>query len=143
MSWAEALKEYAKQKGQFVVPKKDSDDYKAVKAIQEKLASAKKDAPVAEEAPKKPRKAKIIPEGVAPKPAVAVEAAPEPKKKAPNLAVACAELKVKQAAKDQAVEVKPKRVRKAKETDPAVDAPKRKPRVKRTEIIKENVVMEF
>lgn len=143
MSWAEALKEYAKQKGQFVVPKKDSDDYKAVKAIQEKLASAKKDAPVVEEAPKKPRKAKVIPEGVTPKPAVEVEAAPAPKKKAANPALACEELKLKQAAKDQAVEVKAKRVRKAKEADPAVDAPKRKPRVKRTEIIKENVVMEF
>jgi hypothetical protein len=140
MSWAEALKEYAKQKGQFVVPKKDSDDYKAVKAIQAKLASTKSEAPAVEE-PKKKR-VKALPEGTAPKPAVA-EVAPEPKKKAVNPALACEALKVKQAAKDQAVEVKVKRARKVKEADPAVDAPKRKPRVKKTEIIKQDVVLEF
>jgi hypothetical protein len=142
MTWAEALKEYAKQKGQFVVPKKDTDDYKAVKAIQEKMASSaqqKKDAPAEE--PKKPRKVKAMPEGVIPK--ALVEEAPKPKKKAANPALACEELKVKQAAKDQAVEVKVKRARKVKEADPAVDAPKRKPRVKKTEIIKQNVVLEF
>jgi hypothetical protein len=142
MSWAEALKEYAKQKGQFVVPKKDTADYKAVKAIQEKMASAKKDAPAVEE-PKKPRKAKAMPEGTAPKPAVVEEAPKEIKKKAVNPALACEHLKVQQAAKEQAVEVKAKRARKAKEADPAVDAPKRKPRAKKTEIIKQDVVLEF
>ena len=143
MSWADALKEYAKIKGQFTLPKKDTDDYKAVKAIQEKMASAKKDAPAVEEAAKKPRKVKAMPEGTAPKPAVAVEAAKEVKKKAVNPALACEQLKITQAAKDQAVEVKVKRARKVKEADPAVDAPKRKPRVKKTEIVQQNVVMEF
>lgn len=143
MSWTEALKEYAKIKGQFTLPKKDSDDYKAVKAIQEKL-NAKKDAPPTPEPSVKPsRKAKgILPEGTAPKPAVE-EAPKEIKKKAVNPALACEELKVKQSAKDQAVEVKAKRARKVKEADPAVDAPKRKPRVKKTEIVQQNVIMEF
>jgi hypothetical protein len=139
MSWAQALKEYAKQKGQFVLPKKDSEDYKKVKAIQEKMASVKKDAPVVEE-PKKKR-VKAMPEGVIPK--ALVEEAPKPKKKAANPALACEELKVTQAAKDQAVEVKVKRARKVKEADPAVDAPKRKPRAKKIEIIKQDVVLEF
>jgi hypothetical protein len=141
MTWAEALKEYAKQKGQFVVPKKDTDDYKAVKAIQEKMASAKKDAPVEEV--KKPRRVKVMPDGVVPKAPVAVEAAPKPKKKVVNPALACEELKVKQASKEQAVEVKAKKVRKAKETDPSAAKPVRKPRVKKTEIIKQDVVLEF
>jgi hypothetical protein len=140
MSWAEALKEYAKQNGQFVVPRKDSEDYKKVKAIQEKMAATKKDAPVVEE-PKKKR-AKAMPEGVIPK-APVVEAPKETKKKAVNPALACEQLKVQQAAKEQAVEVKAKRARKVKEADSAVDAPKRKPRAKKIEIIKQDVVLEF
>jgi hypothetical protein len=84
-----------------------------------------------------------MPEGVQPKPAVAVEVPKEVKKKAVNPALACEELKVKQAAKDQAIEVKAKRARKVKEANPAVDAPARKPRAKKTEIIKQDVVMEF
>jgi hypothetical protein len=143
MSWAQALKEFAKQRGQFILPKKDSDDYKAVKAIQEKMAGSaqqKKDAPAVEE-PKKKR-VKAMPEGVIPK-APVVEAPKETKKKAVNPALACEQLKVTQAAKDQAVEVKVKRARKVKEADPAVDAPKRKPRAKKIEIIKQDVVLEF
>ena len=146
MSWTEALKEYAKQHGQFLVPKKDSEQYKAVKAIQERMASAKKEEPVAAaaEAPKKPRKVRVEAEGVIPKAPVA-EAPKESKKKAVNPALACEELKMKQVSKEQAVEVKAKRVRKVKAADPAVDAPKRKPRAAaaKTEIIKQNVVMEF
>ena len=147
MSWTEALKEYAKQNGQFLVPKKDSEQYKAVKAIQERMASVKKEAPapaVAAEAAKKPRKARAVAEGVAPKAPVA-EAPKEPKKKAVDPALACEELKMKQAAKEQTVEVKVKRARKVKDACPEKDAPKRKPRATaaKTEIIKQNVVMEF
>ena len=60
MSWTEALKEYAKINNQFLVPKKDSEQYKAVKAIQERMAGAKKDAPAPSEAPAKPRKARAV-----------------------------------------------------------------------------------
>lgn len=142
MSWSEALKEFAKINNQFVVPRKDSEDYKKVKAIQEKMASVKKDAPVVEE-PKKKR-VKAMPEGVIPKAPVA-EAPKESKKKAVNPALACEELKMNQAAKEQAVEVKAKRVRKVKDACPEKDAPKRKPRATaaKTEIIKQNVVLEF
>lgn len=144
MSWAEALKEYAKQRGQFMLPKKDSEEYKAVKAIQEKM-SAKKQEPVAEEAPKKKR-VRVEREGVVPKAAVAEECV-KPKKKTCDPALACEEMKIKQAVKDQAPkveEVKVKRVRKAtKVAAPKDDAPARKPRVKKTEIIKKDVVMEF
>ena len=149
MSWTEALKEYAKQKGQFVVPKKDSDEYKAVKAIQERMASAKKEAPAAAEV-KKPRKVRIEPEGVIPKAPVAE--APKSKKKAVNPALACEELKMEKVAKEaackeQAVEVKAKRVRKVKEAtaEKVKVVAKRKPRVTapKTEIIKQDVVMEF
>jgi hypothetical protein len=37
-SWVEAVKQYAKENGgKFVIPKKDSDDYKKIKALQQKM----------------------------------------------------------------------------------------------------------
>jgi hypothetical protein len=43
MSWVDAIKEYAKQNGgKFVIPKRDSEDYGKVKAIQERMAKGEK-----------------------------------------------------------------------------------------------------
>lgn len=55
MSWVEALKEYAKETGKFVLPKKDSPEYAKVKAIQERLAKATAVPPTLV----KPKKAKV------------------------------------------------------------------------------------
>ena len=41
-SWNEALMKFNEGKGSFTIPKKNSDDYKKVKAIQEKLGSYSK-----------------------------------------------------------------------------------------------------
>lgn len=40
MSWNQALKEYATQKNQFIIPKKGTQEYEAVKAIQAQLSSS-------------------------------------------------------------------------------------------------------
>lgn len=71
-SWTDALKEYAKVKGQFIVPKKDSEDYKAVKELQSKM-KPKVAEPAPEEHPVtkakiERRKKQSPPEGVIPKP---------------------------------------------------------------------------
>lgn len=64
VTWVEAVKEYAKQKGKFVIPKKDSDEYKAVRALQEKMNKAPlpKQEVVKEEKPKRSRKAVVTAE---------------------------------------------------------------------------------
>ena len=52
MSWREALKEYAENNGQYVIPKKNTPQYDEVKKIQERLkASPSQTAP----APKTPK----------------------------------------------------------------------------------------
>lgn len=73
MSWVEAIKKYAEVNGgKFVIPKRDSEDYAKVKAIQERMAKGEKiempkatktkaekkanmdaPAPIVEETPKK------------------------------------------------------------------------------------------
>ena len=37
MSWIQAVQEYAKETGKFIIPKKDSDEYVKIKAIQERM----------------------------------------------------------------------------------------------------------
>ena len=117
-SWTDALKEYAKVKGQFVVPKKDSDDYKAVKELQAKMKpKTAESAPVAEVHPVtkakiERRKKQSLPEGTVPPPAT--EEAP---KKAP--------------AKKHAIQAEVPRPAKPAPIAPAVvaeEAPKRRPR---------------
>lgn len=71
-SWTDALKEYAKVKGKFVLPKKDSEDYKAVKELQAKMKPKTLEAdpevhPVTK-AKIERRKKQSPPEGVIPKP---------------------------------------------------------------------------
>ncbi len=80
MSWVDALKEFAKETGKFSLPKKDSEDYAKVKAIQARLGK-QSEAPAAPV--KKERKAKVanvpvVAPNAAPvaEPAVAIAAAP-------------------------------------------------------------------
>lgn len=85
-TWVDAVREYAKQTGKWSVPKKDTDEYKAIKAIQEKM----KNPPPAVEPKKRGRKPKAeapVAEPVAPvkqDKKVAIEA---PKQEAPVVAV--------------------------------------------------------
>jgi hypothetical protein len=64
MSWAEALKEHAKQTGKFTVPKKGTPEYEAVAKIHRKLKG------IPDPAPEKPKRksTKPIPEKDAPVP---------------------------------------------------------------------------
>jgi hypothetical protein len=61
MSWTDALKEYAKKNGKWVVPKKDSVEYAEVARIHKALKEAK-EAPKVEEKPKKEKKVKVVEE---------------------------------------------------------------------------------
>lgn len=57
MSWVEAIKAYAAANGgKFVIPKRDSEEYKKVKALQEKMSKGDK---VEATAPVKAKKEKI------------------------------------------------------------------------------------
>lgn len=58
MGWTDALKEYAKQTGKFVVPKKGTAEYEAVLKIQNKLKGIPDEAEVKAEKVKKERKKK-------------------------------------------------------------------------------------
>ena len=59
MKWVEALKEYAKQHGKYVVPKKGSPEYEAVR----KLMGASTPAAAKEEKKEEPKKAEPKAEG--------------------------------------------------------------------------------
>ena len=88
MSWVDSLKEFAKETGKFSLPKKDTEDYSRVKAIQERLAKASEAPPVAK--PKKEKKVKVanVPVAVEAPVVAAVEAPVKVKKvrvpKVPN-----------------------------------------------------------
>lgn len=73
VTWVEAVKEYAKKSGKFVIPKKDSEEYKAVRALQEKMSKAPlpKQEVAKEEKPKRSRKAVVTAEEKTPVEAVA------------------------------------------------------------------------
>lgn len=58
MTWLAACKEYAASVGKWTVPKKDSEEYKAIKAIQARMASAA--APASTPAPKAGKKPKLV-----------------------------------------------------------------------------------
>lgn len=146
MSWAQALKQYATETGKFVLPKKDTDEYKAVKAIQEKLAT-KQDEPLTPVTSTKPsRKAKgILPEGTKPPAAIPKETEKPIKRKVPSPALQAEQVKVhniaKEVAKEESTSVKKPRAKKV--VDSTTEKPPRKPRAKKIEIVQENVVMEF
>ena len=53
MSWVDALKEYAKKNGKFVVPKKGSPEYDAVKKIQDGMNASRTPEQTKEVAEKK------------------------------------------------------------------------------------------
>jgi len=65
MSWAEALKEHAKQTGKFMVPKKGTPEYEAVAKIHRKMKGIPEPEP---EKPKRKSKKVIAPEEDAPLP---------------------------------------------------------------------------
>jgi hypothetical protein len=71
MSWAEALKEYAKGTGKFVVPKKGTPEYEAVAKIHRKLKGVPEPAP--EKPSRRTKKAAVAPEEDAPIPPNKVE----------------------------------------------------------------------
>lgn len=67
MSWIEAIKSHAlANNGKYTIPKKDTAEYAAVKAIQAKMASEKvsdETSPAIKvRAPRKPKVANIVPE---------------------------------------------------------------------------------
>jgi archaellum component FlaC len=66
MSWAEALKEYAKGTGKFVVPKKGTPEYEAVAKIHRKLKGVPEPAP--EKPSRRTKKVAVAPEEDAPIP---------------------------------------------------------------------------
>ena len=144
MSWLAACKEYAASVGKWTVPKKDSDEYKAIKAIQARMAGAAAPAPAP--AAKKPKlvisteEAAVVPDAVvkissaakAPKPrkekAPAVDvvheaAKAEVAKKAAKTAVANAKDAAIAVAKEEAAKVR-KAPRKAAAAEVPVDATK-------------------
>ena len=157
-SWTDALKEYAKVKGQFIVPKKDSEDYKAVKELQSKM-KPKVAEPAPEEHPVtkakiERRKKQVQPEGVlppteeAPKKAPAKKHAIQPEVPRPAKPVAIA------AVATVTEEAPKRRVRKTKgevtapaEATPAAPAaaPKRarKERAVKVEIEQKPTVLTF
>jgi hypothetical protein len=59
-SWRQALVEYSKVKGQYIIPKKGTTEYDEVKAIQVKLSANKENTPPVKEPkePKTPKKSK-------------------------------------------------------------------------------------
>lgn len=110
MSWASALKEFATTSGKFVLPKKDSPEYTAVKAIQERMKK-ETDAPASVAKPKPIKKAKV--ENVV---VPVAEEIPVVAKKAPKV-------KAAKAAKAPNVEAEP-------EPEPESETPVVKPKVK-------------
>lgn len=74
-SWTEAVKEFAKRNGgKFVIPKRDTDEYKAIRKIQEELGAA----PVAAAPVKAPKVKKVKTANVVP--AATEEVKPQPRK---------------------------------------------------------------
>ena len=67
MSWAEALKEHAKQTGKFMVPKKGTPEYEAVAKIHRKMKGIPEPEP---EKPQRKSKKVIAPEEDAPRPPI-------------------------------------------------------------------------
>lgn len=138
MSWVESVKQYAKENGgKFVIPKRDSEDYLKVRAIQERLQKEKSaPAPAIEEKKKRVKKEKVAqpasesttvvhpaPKKVKEAPAVGTKQAqpasesttivtPAPKEKKPRMKKS---EKIALAKEEEAKEVvKPKRMRKQK-----------------------------
>jgi hypothetical protein len=85
MSWVEIVKQYAKENGgKFVIPKRDSEDYAKVRAIQERLRKvAESPAPVVEEKKKRVKKEKVA--QPATEPTTVVHPAPKKAKEAPAI----------------------------------------------------------
>lgn len=81
VSWVDAVKQYATDSGKkFSIPKKDSDDYKAIKALQQKMSESEMKGLVKEKKEKVERV--IVAEPVAPAPEIKAE--PLTKKKTPK-----------------------------------------------------------
>ena len=116
MSWVEAVKQYAADKGTtFKLPKKDTPEYDAIKSIQEKL-KAKEESPVTAEA--KPLKKVKAVKTANVEPVVVVEApvaTVQKKRKSPGPKVANVEAKDIPAVVDAVLPEVKKRVRKVKE----------------------------
>lgn len=116
MSWVEAVKAYAAEKGTaFKLPKRDTPEYDAIKSIQEKL-KAKVESPVAAEAKplKKVKAAKIANvEHVVAVEAPVVEV--QKKRKSPGPKVANVEAKDIPAVVQEVLPEVKKRVKKVKE----------------------------
>jgi len=118
MNWLDACKEYAKQTGKWVVPKKDSEEYNAIRKL---MGSAEAPAPESKPTTEpfktekrvvvKPKKEKSVIEAVMP-PSDPVEKAA--KRKAAKVEVA------KQAATEAFVAKKTKAARQAKQAEEAV-----------------------
>lgn len=68
MSWAEALKEHAKQTGKFMVPKKGTPEYEAVAKIHRKLKGVPEPEP--EKPSRRTKKVAVAPEEDAPLPPI-------------------------------------------------------------------------
>jgi len=95
MTWLAACKEYAASVGKWTVPKKDSDEYKAINAIQSRMAGAA--APAPDTSAKKPKVAISTEAAVVPDKISRAAKAPKPRKeKAPAVDV------VQEAAKAEA-----------------------------------------
>ena len=111
VSWLEAVKEYSKTNGKFVIPKKDSDQYKAIKTLQEKMnnTSAKVES-TKDETSKKPKKVAKAKEE-----AVVQDAPVAPVKRAKKVATEVA------TVTETPTEVKQKKPRAKKEVAPVVN----------------------
>jgi hypothetical protein len=152
MTWLLACKEYAEKTGKWVVPKKDSDEYKAVKAIQERMTkSAPAEKPVAEKkapvAKKEPKKAKVVevPETVVEEKVKKPRAPRKPKAEAPvaaDVAAVVLEATKEQVKKEKKVRVvsEPVVTEKAKTK---VSSGKKTTQIKNTVKVDENKIVAF
>jgi hypothetical protein len=110
MSWTDALKEFSKENGKFILPKKDTQEYARVKEIQARMAK-EKDVPVDVKVVK--AKAVKVENIVEVLPVVAEVAEVKPKaKKAKAVKVANDEFAVADEPVVAPESVKPKKVRK-------------------------------
>jgi len=116
MSWVDAVKQYAADKGvTFKLPKRDTPEYDAIKAIQEKM-KAKEESPVAAEA--KPLKKVKAVKSANVEPVVVVEAPVaevQKKRKSPGPKVSNVEAKDIPAVVAEVLPEVKKRVKKVKE----------------------------
>lgn len=142
-SWVESIKEFAKQNGgKFVIPKRGTEEYEKVRALQQSMSAKPAPAAEAEKPKRKPREAKVANPPTEKK----VRVVPPPEKLQPAPAEP---EKVANPPKEKKVRVVPKPAEQTRKKMPSeIIAEKKKGRSKareapKTSITNETVTMEF